>query len=554
MGWFFSWGLSMDVSGQSGNPDDRKAQEFIAAFETQVVPIEIRAGRAWWNANTTGRDEDYSEKEQAENQLNAALADTQKFAALTEIRRAGVRDPILHRQIELLYLRFLEKQLETDLLQRMTAKSNAIERTFNVFRAQVAGQELTDSQVRRILQESKDSQEVQAVWEASKRVGQQVESDIRALVQLRNHAARELGFANFHEMQLRLQEQTPQQIVELFDQLDELTREPYRQIKTDIDRALAAKFSIPISELRPWHYQDPFFQESPDIFGVNVDAMFAEIDIPKVCGRFYAGIGLPIDAVLAQSDLYEKPGKSPHAFCTDIDRAGDVRVLCNIVPNEYWMATTLHELGHSVYTSRYIPPELPYLVRTNAHILTTEGLAMMFERFAGSSRWLVQFGVPVSEPEKYDSISQQKRRNRLLIFSRWCQVMLRFELGMYQNPDQDLNQLWWDLVERYQMIQRPDGRNAPDYASKIHVVSAPVYYHNYMLGELFACQLHARICQDVLGGADPKTAVYFDRPEVGQFLQERVFSQGALRPWNDLTRFATGSELKADAFAREFSR
>ena len=56
-----------------------------------------------------------------------------------------------------------------------------------------------------------------------------------------------------------------------------------------------------------------------------------------------------------RSDLYEKPGKSPHAFCTDIDREGDVRVLANIVPNEYWMGTMLHELGHSVYSQQEHP-------------------------------------------------------------------------------------------------------------------------------------------------------------------------------------------------------
>ena len=49
------------------------------------------------------------------------------------------------------------------------------------------------------------------------------------------------------------------------------------------------------------------------------------------------------------------------------------------------------------------------------------------------------------------------QRNQLLIFSRWCQVMLRFEKGMYENPDQDLNKLWWDLVEKYQLLKRPDG-------------------------------------------------------------------------------------------------
>ena len=47
------------------------------------------------------------------------------------------------------------------------------------------------------------------------------------------------------------------------------------------------------------------------------------------------------------------------------------------------------------------------------------------------------------------------------------QVMLRFERAMYENPDQDLNDKWWSLVEKYQLIRRPPARNAPDYASKL---------------------------------------------------------------------------------------
>ena len=65
-------------------------------------------------------------------------------------------------------------------------------------------------------------------------------------------------------------------------------------------------------------------------------------------------------------------------------------------------------------------------------------------------------------------------RNRLLVFSRKsCQVMLRFEIRIYGNPHQDLNRLWWDLVEKYQEVKRPEGRNMPDYATKIHIVTSP---------------------------------------------------------------------------------
>jgi len=389
------------------------------------------------------------------------------------------------------------------------------------------------------------------VWEASKAIGGMLLPDLKELVALRNQAARKLGFKDYHVMQLYLGEQSQEQVLKLFDELDALTREPFQKAKTEIDAALAKRDGIAPQHLRPWHYQDPFFQESPEVFGNDSDAVYAKLDVPKLCREFYAGIGLPIDDVLARSDLYEKPGKNPHAFCTDIDRQGDVRVLANIVPNKQWLGTMLHELGHSVYSSKNIPPSMPYVLRCEAHTLTTEGVAMMFERFAGSADWLLAMGVAVPEPKGFNATAAKLRRNHLLIFSRWCQVMFRFEKELYGNPDQDLNRLWWDLVEKYQELKRPEGRNEPDYASKIHIVAAPVYYHNYQMGELFAAQVHRTIAREVLHKTDPAGVIYVGNKAAGRFMTERVFAPGRSLDWNALTRHATGEELNPQAFAAE---
>ncbi|HJZ57750.1 MAG TPA: M2 family metallopeptidase [Gemmataceae bacterium] len=532
------------------------ARKFIADHETNVKPLEIRASIAWWDANITGKDDDFKKKEEAQNKIDAALSDKATFGRLKAIKEARdkgeLADPLLARQIDLLYLAYLEKQLDPDLLRQITRKANAVEQQFNVFRAKVDGKELSDSQVRKILKDSADSAQRQKAWEASKAVGAAVEGDLKELVKLRNEAATKLGFKNFHAMMLTLNEQKGDDLIKLFDDLDELTKEPFAAAKAEIDERLAKKCSVQVSELMPWHYHDPFFQESPTVFEANLDAPYDRADIVKLCQDFYRGIGLPVDDVIARSDLIEKKGKSPHAFCTDINREGDVRVLANIVNNEYWMGTMLHELGHSVYSSKNIPKELPYVLRAESHILTTEGVAMQFERFSKSRAWLQKMNVPVQNPQAFDDAAAKIQRNQLLIFSRWCQVMLRFEKGMYENPTQDLNKLWWDLVEQYQQVKRPKGRNAPDYGSKIHICSAPVYYHNYMMGQLFASQVHHTIAADLYAKADPRTVIYVGDKTVGEFMKKRVFEPGRTLDWKGLTRHATGEELNPKAFARDF--
>jgi len=548
--------LAANVSAQDEPADPvAAAKEFITAHETKMKPLELAANKAWWDANVSGKDEDFARKEEAQNKIDAALSEPKPFATLKGIKKAKdagkVNDPLLARQVELMYLMYLEKQVPPELLKKITAKANTVEQSFNVFRAKVDGQEYADSKVRSTLKQSTDSALRKKVWEASKGVGAVVEGDLKELVKLRNEAATQLGFKNFHQMMLTLNEQDGPELIKLFDELDELTKKPFTDGKADIDARLAKKLGITVDELMPWHYHDPFFQESPAVFDANLDAPFAKADIPKLCATFYTGIGLPVDRVLANSSLTEKKGKSPHAFCTDIDREGDVRVLANIVNNEYWMGTMLHELGHAVYSSLNIPAKLPYTLRGEAHILTTEGVAMQFERFSKSRAWIEKMGLKVDNAEAFDEAAAKTQRNQLLIFSRWCQVMLRFEKAMYEDPMQDLNKLWWDLVEKYQQVKRPKDRNAPDYAAKIHICSAPVYYHNYMMGQLFASQVHHTIAKEVFG-AEPKKVIYINDKKVGDFMKKKVFEPGRTLTWKALTKFATEEDLNPKAFAKDF--
>ena len=70
-------------------------------------------------------------------------------------------------------------------------------------------------------------------WAASSR------PELKRLVRLRNKAARQLGFKDYHVMQLAFGEQSQEEVLRLFDELDALTREPFHAAKAEIDAALA---------------------------------------------------------------------------------------------------------------------------------------------------------------------------------------------------------------------------------------------------------------------------------------------------------------------------
>jgi peptidyl-dipeptidase A len=227
-----------------------------------------------------------------------------------------------------------------------------------------------------------------------------------------------------------------------------------------------------------------------------------------------------------------------------VDRGDDVRVLCNNVPGEYWTETMLHEFGHAVY-DLHVDADLPWLVRT-MHPLTTEGVAMLFGRLTLDPDWLTRIaGVAPDEVEAAAPALARRRLTTMLVFARWVLVMTTFERGLYADPDADHDTAWWDLVERLQLITRPDGRHAPDWAAKIHVALAPVYYQNYLLGELVASQLQATLT-DRFGGI-------VGRPDAGTFLRREFFAPGWSCRWDELVARATGAPLGVDAYAAELA-
>ena len=544
------------VSSCSNKKEKMKNElvDFIRKHDSVYIPLYKQATLASWNAAISGTPEDFKKSEEAQMELVKLFANKESFQKLDSIKISGmITDSLLASQLDVLYRAFLMAKADTAKLNAIVRMQTEIEQKYGNFRAEVKGKKLSDNEVENILRNSKNTEEQKEVWIAQKKIGPVVSEDIKKLVALRNEVAKDLGFKNYHEMSLTLSEQDPQQILSLFDELDSLTKNAFSQVKGEIDGYFVGYYGLKSKEeLMPWNYQNRFFQEAPKIYEVDLDRFYKDKNLETLTVSFYDGIGLPVDDIIRNSDLYEKSGKNQHAFCTDIDNKGDVRVLCNIQPNAMWMNTMLHEFGHAVF-DKNIDTNLPFILRDPAHTFTTEAIAMIFGRFSSNPQWLKDM-VGISEEEKLKIADNCFKTLRMeqLVFSRWAQVMYRFEKSMYETPDQDLNQLWWDLVEKYQLLKRPAGRNEPDWATKIHIASYPCYYHNYLLGELLASQLYYYIVGNIIKSGDYKFQSFAGNKEIGNYLKERIFMPGARYYWNDMIEKATGEKLTPKYYAKQF--
>jgi len=522
---------------------------FLRSYEERAVPLNREANEAYWAATTTGRSEDQAACAAKTAAWRRLHSDPGEYARLKSWQEAGeARDPLERRQLEILVRLYTEQQLAPETIEELARREQEIHSLFTSFRPEFEGRAASENDLRRVLASEQDAGRRREAWLAAKRIGAEVAPLLRALVERRNRAARSLGFRDFFHLRLTLDELPEEPLFKLLDDLERRTADPYGRAKAGLDAELARRFGVSPQALRPWHYPDPFFQDAPTVEGLDLDRLFSGLDVVEASRRFYAGLGLPVEDILARSDLFERPGKNQHAYCIDIDRQGDVRVLANVRSEERWMSTMLHELGHAVYSMHH-DRKLPFLLRDAAHMFTTEAVAMFMGRLTSNPGWLArQAGVAEREAREISGPLAAHLRLGELIFVRWGLVMVRFERELYQDPDQDLNALWWDLVRRLQQLTPPEGRDAPDYASKIHLGTAPVYYQNYLLGTLTASQV-----REALQAAGAASEGLAEDRRAGDFLRQRVFEVGARHPWNEMLRLATGHPLSVEPFLEEFA-
>ncbi|MDO5309654.1 MAG: M2 family metallopeptidase [Planctomycetia bacterium] len=535
----------MPSSTHAGDAEKELA-EFMQIYQSDYLRMYCEGSYTWWDSMILGTEESFEKAAAATLAMSNYHADPARYTRIKELRALATEATDVEKRAAYVAEReFEQSQIPPELNERLVSLSSEIEQIFQTQRAVYNGQEYTNNELLALLEKETDSQKRYEIWDALKQVGELVAPKMIELAKLRNEAARKLGYKNYWEMTVSFQEFTPDELIAIFEELEEQTRPYFVEMKDKMDAELKEKFGV--DKIMPWHYDNPFFQQAPPSEKINVNEFYQGItgeDIVEISKQYYAKLGFDVTPILENSDLFEKEGKSQHGFCNNMNKEGDVRILCNIKPDAEWMDTQLHELGHAIYDYN-IDRTLPPNIRDVSHIFTTEGIAMTFGAKARDPQWLIENRglTPERAEQVKDALIEQRLREQL-IFCRWTLVMTFFEKALYENPEQDLNTLWGETTAKYQLLDPLEGRGKADWASKPHFVIAPVYYHCYMLGELFGAQVRNSIEREAQG----------DLLKFGQLLKERVFEPGNARPWEEFVENATGEPLSTRAFIEEIKQ
>jgi peptidyl-dipeptidase A len=568
--------LACDREGGSGMSEtQQRAQAYLDSYAKQYQQLFYEAQKADWASNTHIVEGDSTNAVRTKRAREAQAVFVGSVANIDTIR-AYLKDssdltPLQRRQFAaMLYNAADAPQTVPDVVKkRIAAETEQVEKLYG-FTFKIAADTVTPNTIDSLLRASTNLAQRRAAWEASKEVGKVLKPGMTNLQQLRNQTVQALGYHDFFAYQVGDYGMSTDEMLQLTDKLVSQIWPLYRELHTWARYELAKRYKQTVPEYLPADWLPNRWGQSWEALataeGANIESAFAGKTPEWVVQQgeaFYKSLGFPAlpQSFWDSSSLYALPAnskfkKNTHASAWHLDLDKDVRSLMSVVPDPDWYGTVHHELGHIYYYIAYTTPQVPLVLRGGANRAYHEGIGTMIELAASQPRFLKARGM-MPKDVKSDSISQllKEALNYIVFMPFSAGTMTRFEHSLYaENLAADqYNAKWWELAKKYQGIVPPATRGAEynDPATKTHITDDAGQYYDYAISQALLFQLHNHIAKNILK-QDPHDTDYYGNTAVGDFLR-KLMAPGSSKPWRDVLKETTGSELDAQAMLDYFA-
>lgn len=549
-----------------GCQDPKKdAQTFLDRYNAALQNVYYDAAKAQWLASTDIREEHDKlavEKQKAYAQFVGSKENIEQVRSL--LSQKDRLDDIQVRQLEKIWLDAAHQpgtipDVVDELLNVQAAATNKL----YSFDTKVGGKSLSANEIDRLLQNSTDLKEREAVWAASKEVGKVLREDMIKLQSLRNRVAREMGYSSFFGLETADYGMTADEMKNLMAQLVTELRPLYEELHTYVRYELAKKYRQPVPDHIPAHWlTNRWAQNWPGLVDVSTEGEFPDRSkewIVEQAEKFYVSLGFDTlnHVFWEKSDLYPADPasgrkKNTHASAWHLDLNQDYRSLMSVEPNMRWFKTTHHELGHIYYYICYTNPNVPLMLRAGANRGYHEGIGDLMAIAASQRPYLIDLGL-ANKDDRVDEVQlllNDALSNSSVVFIPWSAgTMTHFEYDLYEKdlPKEELNTRWWQHVRAFQGVVPPTerGEEFADATTKTHMIDDPGQYYDYAMSCILKFQLHKHIAEKILN-QDPRSCNYYGNKAIGDFLKG-IMTPGASRDWRVVLREKTGEDLSAKA-------
>jgi len=486
----------------------------LNTVEAKLNWLDYRLARENWWFYTTGESDSLKFYEALYNKV---VSDPTTIAALQN-GKAMLTDEADVRRWELIHGVMVGAGIETQPL--ISSLRDSLLSIHINYRAEYDGEMRTDNYLYNAYRTNPDRTRRESAYRAWSSVGDEMAESLSRLFRLRNQAAQRSGYNSYFALSFDLDKFDLKAYLDVLKRLDSLSEGPYEKILEKIK----VRLKIPNPEIWDLAYA---------YNGINqrIDSYFPVDSQMNFMQHGLEGVGFDLNKLPIYYDLDSRPGKSQFAYEFTIKAPYDMRVLANLTPGIYSERVLTHETGHALHMAFVSQPDDIF-----SNIVAgawEEGMAQTVAATMDDKNWLTTYAhIPASVADDYLAA----KRDQDIIYLRMTLVRLTFEFEAYQNANQDLNKLYWNLFERYMQLPRHD--DIQPWAAIIHYTTHPVYLQNYLYADMIAAQ--------TMHFLNKSYGSISGNPLVRAFLVQNYFRFGSRYNWRDLLKRGTDEKLNPD--------
>ena len=495
-------------------------------FCNELEPKSLKASIDCWNFYINSTPENMQKYQNSQDEVYALYKNEELYKKFKSMQ---VEDKHLAKQLRDLVKDFDEELNAGELKKQLRDKENEIAAKFNSYVPKIDGEEVSKAQLMKILETESDVELRKKAYEARVLSGDVIADDLVEFVKMRNEFAKTKGYKNFFEYNLKeTYDVDADYLQKLLDDVYDNAYDMNQKLQAENKKELAQEYGISEKDLRQYHYG--LLLKNNPAKAVN-EALKTKEQVVEIAKNTYKNMGYDVESMPITLDLFPRKNKNTHGFCFDIDAGKDARILANLTNNTNSIDTLCHELGHCVYHIG-INPEMPFFDKS-AYPAMTEAVAMLM----GDLQQKEDVLKPVVSADVLEKFKANHKKSEAKFISR-SMLIINFEKQMYENPEQDLKQLWHDLRLKYTGANEDEPLNNA-WATIPHYLSHPAYYQNYFRADLIKAQMYKTMRADLGNITENK--------ETANYLNDKLFKYGTSLEESELIELFTGSQLSSDA-------